>query len=48
MNRSVSRSPSPARVHQLEVRALDPAGAEELLREVSKEDGEGPYDYPAA
>ncbi|WLQ50591.1 tetratricopeptide repeat protein [Streptomyces poriferorum] len=37
----------PARVHQLEVGALDPAGAEELLREVSKEDGEGPYDYPA-
>lgn len=37
----------PARVHQLEVGALDPAGAEELLREVSQEDGEGLYDYPA-
>ncbi|MEV0573973.1 tetratricopeptide repeat protein [Streptomyces sp. NPDC050392] len=38
----------PARVHQLEVGALDPAGAEELLREASQEDGEGLYDYPSS
>ncbi|WP_330240453.1 ATP-binding protein [Streptomyces sp. NBC_00525] len=38
----------PARVHRLEVGALDPAGAEELLRAVSQEAEPGPYDRPAS
>lgn len=38
----------PAWVHQLEVGALDPAGAEELLREASQEEDQGPYDYPSS
>ncbi|WP_199783756.1 MULTISPECIES: tetratricopeptide repeat protein [unclassified Streptomyces] len=38
----------PARVHRLEVGALDPAGAEELLRSVSQEAEPGPYDYPSS
>lgn len=37
-----------ARVHRLEVGALDPAGAEELLRAVSREAEPGPYDYPSS
>ncbi|MFI6646240.1 tetratricopeptide repeat protein [Streptomyces sp. NPDC050529] len=37
----------PAWVHQLEVGALDAAGAEELLREASQEDGQGLYDHAA-
>ncbi|MGW0561882.1 tetratricopeptide repeat protein [Streptomyces sp. NPDC003016] len=37
----------PAWVHQLPVEALDPAGAEELLREVAGEK-EGPYDARSA
>ncbi|MFD7864916.1 tetratricopeptide repeat protein [Streptomyces sp. NPDC059783] len=38
----------PARVHQLEVGALDAAGAEELLRAVSREEAGAPYDYPSS
>ncbi|WP_406454149.1 tetratricopeptide repeat protein [Streptomyces sp. NBC_00876] len=38
----------PAWVHRLEVGALDPAGAEELLREASQEEEHGPYDYPSS
>ncbi|THA32301.1 tetratricopeptide repeat protein [Streptomyces sp. A1277] len=38
----------PAWVHRLEVGALDPAGAEELLRAVSQEAEPGPYDYPSS
>ncbi|MFF3287995.1 tetratricopeptide repeat protein [Streptomyces sp. NPDC003023] len=34
----------PARVHQLPVEALDPAGAEELLRAAAAEPSLGPYD----
>ncbi|MFD5725556.1 tetratricopeptide repeat protein [Streptomyces sp. NPDC058368] len=38
----------PAWVHRLEVGALDPGGAEELLRGVSQEAEPGPYDYPSS
>lgn len=38
----------PAWVHQLEVGALDAAGAEELLRAASQEEDPGPYDYPSS
>ncbi|WP_405507411.1 tetratricopeptide repeat protein [Streptomyces cyaneofuscatus] len=37
----------PAWVHHLPVGPLDPAGAEELLREVAGGEEAGPYDYPA-
>ncbi|MER5274778.1 tetratricopeptide repeat protein [Streptomyces sp. NPDC002809] len=38
----------PAWVHQLEVGALDAAGAEELLRTASQEEDQGLYDYPSS
>ncbi|MFB8084146.1 tetratricopeptide repeat protein [Streptomyces sp. NPDC055992] len=38
----------PAWVHRLEVGALEPGGAEELLRAVSQEAEPGPYDYPSS
>lgn len=37
----------PARVYHLPVGGLDPAGAEELLREAAEDEEAGPYDYPS-